>query len=255
VTTPIGEDDLTAWVDDRLTAERRHVVELYLANHPEIATRLRQQQDQRTALRSLFGLIAAEPVPATMRIEAIAASRSRTRPAWFQAVAAALLLAVGFGGGWGVRTRTMPPQAGIGALAREAGYSYRVYASDAQRPAEMGASEKQQLVSWASRRIGSRVAVPDLAEAGYHFAGGRLVATPHGPALLLLYDGAAQARLAVLSRPMDIDKDASMVSTRDGDVQQVSWADRGIGFSVVAPSATTGLQPIAAAIRGQAATT
>jgi anti-sigma factor RsiW len=255
VTTPIGEDDLTAWVDDRLTAERRHVVELYLADHPEIATRLRQQQDQRTALRSLFGLIAAEPVPATMRIEAIAASRSRTRPAWFQAVAAALLLAVGFGGGWGVRTRTMPPQAGIGALAREAGYSYRVYASDAQRPAEMGASEKQQLVSWASRRIGSRVAVPDLAEAGYHFAGGRLVATPHGPALLLLYDGAAQARLAVLSRPMDIDKDASMVSTRDGDVQQVSWADRGIGFSVVAPSATTGLQPIAAAIRGQAATT
>lgn len=149
----------------------------------------------------------------------------------------------------------MPPQAGIGALAREAGYSCRVYASDAQRPAEMGASEKQQLVSWASRRIGSRVAVPDLAEAGYHFAGGCLVATPHGPALLLLYDGADRARLAVLSRPMDIDKDAGMVSTRDGDVQQVSWADHGIGFSVVAPSATTGLQSIAAAIGGQAATT
>jgi anti-sigma factor RsiW len=254
MTTPIGEDDLTAWVDDRLAAERRSIVERYLVDHPAVAARLQQQRDQRTALGRLFAPIAAEPIPATMRIETIAASR-RARPAWFQAVAAALLLTVGFGGGWGVRTRTMPPQAGLGALAREAGYSYRVYASDAQRPAEMGAGEKQQLVSWASRRIGSRVAVPDLATAGYRFAGGRLVATPHGPALLLLYDGAAQARLAVLSRPMDIDKNASMVSTRDGDVQQVSWADRGIGFSVVAPSATTGLQPIAAAIRGQAATT
>lgn len=253
MTAPVGEDDLTAWVDDRLAVERRPVVERYLADHPHIAARLRQQQNQRIALRSLFAPIAAEPLPATMRIEAIAASQRGTRPAWFQAVAAALLLAVGFGGGWGVRTRTLPPQAGIGALAREAGYSYRVYASDAQRPAEMGAGEKQQLVSWASRRIGSKVAVPDLAAAGYRFAGGRLVATPHGPALLLLYDGAARARLAVLSRPMDIDKDASMVSTRDDDVQQVSWADRGIGFSVVAPSATTGLQPIAAAIRVQAA--
>ncbi|MBY9065191.1 hypothetical protein K7957_19840 [Sphingomonas yunnanensis] len=154
-----------------------------------------------------------------------------------------------------MRTRTMPPQAGIGALAREAGYSYRVYASDEQRPAEMGAGEERQLVSWASRRIGSRVAVPDLAAAGYRFTGGRLVATPHGPALLLLYDRAGCARLAVLSRPMDIDKDASMVSTRYDDVQQVSWADQGIGYSVVAPSATTGLQPIAAAIRDQAGST
>jgi anti-sigma factor RsiW len=254
VTTPIGEDDLTAWVDDRLAAERCPIVERYLADHPEVAARLQQQQDQRITLKNILAPIAAEPVPATMRIETIAAGR-RARPAWFQAVAAGLLLAVGFGGGWGVRTRTMPPQAGLGALAHEAGYSYRVYAADAVRPAEMGAGEKRQLVSWASRRIGSRVAVPDLADAGYHFAGGRLVATPHGPALLLLYDGAASARLAVLSRPMDVDKDASMVSTRDGDVQQVSWADHGIGFSVVAPSATTGLQPIAAAIRGQAATT
>jgi anti-sigma factor RsiW len=255
VTAPVGEDDLTAWVDDRLAAERHPVVERYLADHPEIAARLRQQQDQRSALQSLFAPIAAEPIPATMRIEAIAASRRRTPPAWFQAVAAVLLLAIGFGGGWRVRTRMMPPQAGLGALAREAGYSYRVYASDAQRAAEMGASEKQQLVSWASRRIGSRVAVPDLAAARYHFAGGRLVATPHGPALLLLYDSKARVRLGVLSRPMDIDKDASMVSARVGDVQQVSWADRGIGYSVVAPSTITGLQPIAAAIRDQAATT
>jgi anti-sigma factor RsiW len=123
VTAPVGEDDLTAWVDDRLAVERRPLVERYLADHPESAARLRQQRDQRSALQSLFAPVAAEPIPATMRVEAIAASRRRARPAWFQAVAAALLLAIGFGGGWGVRTRTMPPQAGIGALAREAGYS------------------------------------------------------------------------------------------------------------------------------------
>ncbi|TCP31351.1 hypothetical protein [Sphingomonas sp. BK235] len=57
--------------------------------------------------------------------------------------------------------------------------------------------------------------MPDLASAGCGFTGGRVGATPHGPALLLLNDVSDRARLAVLSRPMDV----NMASHGDGEVR------------------------------------
>jgi len=250
---PIGEDDLMAWVDGRLPPERRPLVDAYLAEHREVASQLRLQREQRGALSSAFSAVTSEPIPSAMRVDAIVA-RHRSGPAWWHAAAAAFLLAIGFGGGWGLRTTTLPPQAGIGALAQEATYNYRVYASDLQRGVEIGPEDRQQLISWASQQIGSRVAIPDLASAGYRFAGGRLVATPHGPAVMFLYEGPSNTRLAVLSRPMEIDKAAGMTSGMDGDINRISWADRGIGFSIVAPRSPADLQPVADAIRRQTLT-
>jgi anti-sigma factor RsiW len=251
MTAPIGEDDLMAWVDGRLPPERTKLVDDYLAEHSHVAGRLRLQREQRLALSVAFSAVTSEPIPSAMRVDAIAARR-RLDPQWWHAAAAALLLAVGFGGGWSVRTTTLPPQAGIGALAREATYNYRVYASDLQRGAEIGPDDRRQLVSWASQRIGSRIAIPDLASSGYRFAGGRLVATPHGAAVMFLYEGPSSTRLAVLSRPMEVDKAAGMTATIEGDVNRITWADRGIGYSIVAPGSPAQLQPLADTIRRQA---
>ena len=117
---------------------------------------------------------------------------------------------------------------------------------------KIGPDDRRQLVSWASRRTGSRIAVPDLASSGYRFAGGRLVATPHGAAVMFLYEGPSRTRLAVLSRPMEIDKAAGMTATIEGDINRITWADRGIGYSVVAPGSPAELQPLADTIRRQA---
>ncbi len=250
MTAPIGEDDLMAWVDARLPPEREPLVDAYLADHPDAARRLRSQREHRMALASSVSAVTSEPIPSAMRVDAISARR-RAGPQWWHAAAAAILLAIGFGGGWGLRTTTLPPQAGIGALAQEATYSYRVYASDLQRGAEIGPDDRRQLISWASQRIGSRVAIPDLTSAGYRFAGGRLVATPHGPAVMFLYGGLSGARLVVLSRPMEIDKAAGMTPSMAGDINRISWADRGIGYSIVAPRSPDILQPVADAIRRQ----
>lgn len=253
MTAPIGEDDLMAWVDRRLTAERRSVVDAYLSENPEVARRLVGQQEQSTALANIFAPVAAEPIPSAMRIGAIG-SWPHVDWQWWQAIAAALLLATGFGGGWGMRSSTLPPRAGIGALAQEATDNYRVYAVDAQRGAEFGPQAQAELVSWASTRLGSRVAVPDLAAVGYRFVGGRLVATPHGPAAMFLYDGPSLTRLAVMTRPMEIDKVASMTKSVDGDLGRVSWADRGIGFSIVAAHPSAELNSVAESIRRQSFT-
>jgi anti-sigma factor RsiW len=250
MTAPIGEDDLMAWVDRRLPVERRAIVDTYLGENPNVARRLGLQAEQRAALANMFAPVAAEPIPSAMRVSAIT-SRRRAGPQRWQGIAAALLLAIGFGGGWGMRSSTLPPHAGIGALAQEATDNYRVYAVDAHRGAELGPQAQAQLVSWASARLGSRVAVPDLAAAGYRFAGGRLVATPHGPAVMFLYDGPSLTRLALMTRPMEIDKAARMTESADGDLGRVSWADRGIGFSIVATRPSAELQSVAETVRRQ----
>jgi len=250
MTTPIGEDDLMAWVDRRLPPERHAIVDGYLADNPDVAQRLALQAEHRAVIAGMFACASTEPIPSAMRVGTIV-SHHQTRPQWWQAIAAALLLAVGFGGGWGMRNSTLPPRAGIGALAQEATDNYRVYAVDAQRGAEFGPQAQAELVSWTSERLGSRVAVPDLAAAGYRFAGGRLVATPHGPAAMFLYDGPSSTRLAVVTRPMEIDKAARMTESTDGDLGRVSWADRGVGFSIVAARPTTELQSVAETVRRQ----
>ena len=97
MTSPIGEDDLAAWIDGRLSPERQRLVDAYLEGQPDVHARLREQAEQARALASLFAPIADEPIPATMRVAAI---RGRQRqPRWQLAIAASLLLAVGFGGG------------------------------------------------------------------------------------------------------------------------------------------------------------
>ena len=168
------------------------------------------------------------------------------------AIAASLLLALGFGGGWSSARWSGEPRAGIAALANEASDNFRVYAADRIRPAEIGPDQRAMLIRWTSARLGERVTIPDLSTAGYRYGGGRLVATPHGPAALLLYDGPQASKLAVLTRPMQIDKTASMTSTSSGTMGRVTWAVDGIGYSVVGERPAAELHPIADEVRRQA---
>jgi anti-sigma factor RsiW len=71
MTSPIGEDDLAAWIDGRLSPERQRLVDAYLEGQPDLHARLREQAEQARALASLFAPIADEPIPATMRVAAI----------------------------------------------------------------------------------------------------------------------------------------------------------------------------------------
>lgn len=249
MTVPVGEDDLMAWVDGRLPPERAAMVDAFIAADPALQRRLTLQAEQARALAKTFAPIAAEPIPANMRIAAIRGRRGS--PVWPTALAASLLLGLGFGGGWMTARQNSPARAGIAALADEATDSYRVYASDMVRPVELGPADREVLIRWASARTGRKVAIPNLGRSGYRYVGGRLVATPHGPAALLIYDGADQDRLALLTRPMQVDKTARMAETRADGVGRVSWAEDGIGFSMVSERSPEQLHPIADEVRRQ----
>jgi anti-sigma factor RsiW len=166
------------------------------------------------------------------------------------AAAAAALLVVGGAAGWWLRGAP-PPIAGIGALAQEATDSYRVYAPDRVRPVELRAADQGELVRWVSDRLQRPVAVPDLGGAGFRFMGGRVVATPHGPAGLLMYDDDHGTRLVVLMRPMAIERDTPMAPHGAGAVRGFTWAQRGLGVSVVAAAPADRLHPLADEVRRQ----
>lgn len=249
MTSPVGDDDLMAWIDGCLPPERQPLVDAFLSTHPEVRMRLMGQAEQARALAAAFAPIAAEPIPVAMRVGAI--RERRRRPVWQPALAASLLLGFGYGGGWMSARQSMPPAAGIASLAQEATDNYRVFAVDMAAPVEKMPDDSADLIRSASVRLGRQVAIPDLRRSGYRYAGGRLVATPHGPAALFLYDGTGSTSVALLTRPMKIDQTAPMAGTSDGDVGRVSWALNGMGYSVVGARSPEALHPLAEEARRQ----
>jgi anti-sigma factor RsiW len=257
---PITEDDLHAHVDGALDAGRRYEVEIYLAGHPEVAARIADYARHREDLRAALAPIAEEPVPPELGLNhLIEARRARFRfgsssfSSWRGAAAAMIMLGVGGVGGWGMHgTMTAEPaQGGILSLASEAMDSYKVFGQDKLHPVEIKASDSDQLLGWISARLQRPVKLPDLSAAGYRFMGGRLVATPHGPAGMFLYDDDQGTRLAVVMRPMEIDQNTGMSEHSTGAIGGVTWADKGIGYSLVGTSQPKTLHPLADEVRRQ----
>jgi anti-sigma factor RsiW len=251
---PITENELQAYIDQALDPKRQSAVERYLAEHPDAARRVESQAQQRAALRAALAPITEEPLPSNLSLDRLL--NSRRRPSidrWRNAAAAILLLAIGGGSGWLARDHAGAPDSGVLALAREAADSYAVYASDRNRPVEIKAEATDQLVRWISNRLNRAIAVPDLTASGFRFMGGRLVATGHGPAGMLMYDNARGMRLVMLVRPMETERDAPMAPSQRGEVAGYSWSQGGLGYSLVGPASPDALHPLADEARRQIA--
>ncbi|ANH68346.1 anti-sigma factor [Mitsuaria sp. 7] len=244
---PVVEEDLHAFVDGALDAARRKEVQDHLDRDPDAATAVTRLIAQRQLLRSAFSPIVDEPVPERLQLKTLLAQR-REPPTWQWRLAAAVLIALGVGsvGGWQVRDR-WEPSSGIAALAGEARSSYLAYAADA--PEDL---DRERLLRLVSDKLQRPVEIPDLSAAGYRFAGGRLVATVHGPAGMFFYDRTDGTRMAVMLRPMAVEKEAPMMAQTTGAVGGYSWAMRGLGYSVVGTESPTTLHPVADEVRRQA---
>ncbi len=249
---PIAEDDLHAYVDEALDASRRAEVETYLEAHPDVAARVEHYRAQRLKLRAAFDPIAEEPIPTQLNLARMIEMRRRPVMApWRMAAAAMVLLVAGGSGGWWLHGMSAVPREGVLALAREAADSYDVYAQDHIRPVELRADDGAQLVSWASQRLGHSVMLPDLTASGYRLMGGRIVASSHGPGLMLMYDNDRGTRLVMLTRPMQMDRSQPMAQHSEGTTTGFSWAADGMGYSLVGPSTASDLHPLANNIRQQ----
>ncbi|MFG1344984.1 anti-sigma factor [Xanthobacter autotrophicus DSM 431] len=247
---PIGEDDLQAWTDGRLDDPRRAEVEAYLATRPEIAAQVEEDIRLRDDLRRQLADIAAQPVPAWLRIAHLrAASRARGLSRVRAAAAGFALLATGVAGGWlmGRGQMVLPERVPALEVAREAASAYRTFVVEVAHPVEVDTSREAHLLRWLSKRLGRSLAAPDLSAFGFRLMGGRLLPADAGAAAQLMYDDAGGRRLTVYVEA-SAGTETAFRFRQDREAGTFAWIDRGFGFAVTGPVGRDTLLPIAEAV-------
>lgn len=249
---PIAEEELHAYVDGCLEAERQPAVLRYLQEHPEIARRVDAYQAQRQGLRDAFGVVADEPIPPRLSLERLVQQRpGRQWQLWPAAACVFLSLGLGGVGGWFLRGGMSPVPATIAMLTQAAVSNHVVYTADKRRPTELGATQRDDLARWVSNRLNHQVAPPDLSAEGYSYMGGRLAATPDGPAGQFMYSNAQGVRLTVFVLPLHAANSAPIQHVDFAHVDGCAWIDGNIGYTVVGDLPPAELRRLAEIVRRQ----
>ena len=246
----VSEDDLHAFVDNQLDADRRPVVMCHLQENADAAARVAAYAEQREALRAAFAAKAAEAVPTSLNVRWLQRQRQDNRRIMWRAAAAVVLaFGLGGGGGWFLRLSVAPSPNSITILVQEAVANHVVYTADRRRPTELGAEQRDDLARWVSNRINRTVAPPDLSDTGYRFMGGRLAATPEGPAGMFMYQDDKGARLTVFVRPVSATANTPIERVGTASIDGCAWIDKGIGYTVVAKVPNLELRHLAEQVR------
>ena len=98
---PVTEDELHAYVDNELPAERRGDVEAWLATHSDDAERVQSWRAMAEMLHARYDQVADEAVPKRLEIERLV----RQPRKWILGAIAATLVAFIAGGGVGWMAR------------------------------------------------------------------------------------------------------------------------------------------------------
>jgi anti-sigma factor RsiW len=242
----VTESDLQAFVDERLSPQRRAEVESYLATHPQEAARLQAYRGQSAALHALFDPVLDEAIPVAML-------ELQDRPPWQRwlthGVAAALYVLVGIAGGWwlhGVQLRDFNvPE----SLVKQAATAHAVYTPEKRHPVEVTSEQETHLVKWLSKRLGAPVHAPNLSAFGYQLVGGRLLPAPNGAAAQFMFESAQGNRLTLYV----VRNDAAGGHTafrfaRSGDIGLFYWIEGPLGYALVGKLERAELLKIATAV-------
>lgn len=259
----ITEDDLHAYVDDALTAERRGEVEAYLAEYPADAERVRAYQAQNQALRSLFNPVLDEPLPDNLHALAAqpwgaAVNREKQlnlKSLLAQRLAAGLLVAALSGvAGWLAHGHYQHEDhmAQVTTLFRQAAVAHVVYSPDARRPVEVTADQEEALVKWLTKRLGVPIKPPKLGALGYELVGGRLLPGNSGPVAQFMYQDASAQRMTLYVTTEHVGQSGTGFRfAREGQINVFYWVDGQFGYALSASIAKGELAKVATAVYDQ----
>jgi anti-sigma factor RsiW len=240
----VTQVDLHAWVDDQLPAQSRADVDAWLDEHPQDAARLDQYRRQNTALQDQYDAVLDEPVPDSMRA---LVSKQTSQPLAqrlpmlrYAAVLAAL--AVGGVSGWfthqwydGQATRITSAQT-TPLFVRQAAVAHVVFSPEVRHPVEVGADQEAHLAAWLSKRLGTQLRVPHLAEQGFSLVGGRLLpGQPDDrlPVAQFMYQDAKGQRLTLYVRTdAEATRETAFRFAQEKNVGVFYWVDQKLGYAL-----------------------
>ena len=244
---PVTEDELHAYVDNELPAERRADVEAWLAAHPDEAERVGSWRAMAESLHVRYGAVADEPVPKRLEIERLV---RRPRQWIYGAVAAALVgFIAGGGAGWMARGVSASPSA-FQNLTLDALDAHRLYVVEVRHPVEVPGSERAHLQQWLTKRCGWNVRAPELDATGLKLVGGRLLPGPTGPASFLMYESPSGERFTLYTSRAKTET-AQMRYTAAENSGAMYWSEDGVGYVLSGPTDKDRLNQVARLVYDQ----
>jgi anti-sigma factor RsiW len=226
----VTEEELHAFVDSELPADRIAAVERWLSAHPDDMARVAAWRMQADAIRSRYADIATTPTPPRFDLDRLA----RRDPPWKSIAAAAALVALLCGGaaGWVARgALAAGPASEAKLLTTDALDAYKLYVVEVRHPVEVPGHESAHLVQWLSKRLGWELRAPDLDTLGLKLVGGRLLPAATGPAGFLMYEASSGERYTIYCAKAK-GRDTAMRYDNQGAVAAVTWVDRDVAYIV-----------------------
>lgn len=245
----ITRDMVMAFLDGQLDEPARRHVASWLDANPDARSELGQLQRQSDAIRTLYGPVISEPVPARLSPRRMAAGQARRR--WQTLSRAAMiagLLGIGMAAGWLLRPAIEAP-APYERLIADAVSAHNVYVAESRHAVEVPGDEAEHLSSWLSSRLDTALVMPDLSEAGLAFLGGRLLpapALPGGRAAQLMYEDAAGQRATLYITPAIGADGPELETLRLGGDNVLYWASLIVTCTIVGPQSPEALRALAA---------
>ena len=244
----VGEDELNAYVDGELPADRRATVEAWLATHPDDAAKVAAWRKHAELIRARYGAIADEKPPQRLDVGRLT---RRRRSAW-AAIAAAVILAFLGGGaaGWalhGVETRS---PSDLALFTTDALNAYRLYTVEVRHPVEVTGDQRPHLVEWLSKRVGSPLLAPELDNVGLKLVGGRLLPGPTGATAFFMYEGPSGERFTLYCGRTS-DQETALRYTTGEQNAAYYWVDHNLFYVLSGPAQQDKLHDIAQAAYDQ----
>jgi anti-sigma factor RsiW len=243
----VGEDELNAYVDGELPADRRAAIEDWLATHPDDAAKVSAWRKQAELIRARYGAIADEMPPRRFNVNRLTRRR-------YGAIAAAAAVVAAFvaGGalGWTVRGVEAARPSDLTRFTADALDAYRLYVVEVRHPVEVPGDQRPHLDAWLSKRVGSPLHAPELDKIGLKLVGGRLLPGPTGPTAFFMYETPSGERFTLYCGRTG-DRDTALRYTTGPQNAAYYWVDGDLAYVLSGPPEQDKLHAIAQAAYDQ----
>lgn len=250
--TAVSEDELHAYVDGGLPAERREAVAAWLAAHPEEAARIAAWRAQAEGIRARYGAVAEEPVPERLKLDYLARYAHTNRRFWMGAAAATLAaFLIGGGAGWFAHGAVAAPPVEFGTVTADALKAHELYVVEVRHPVEVPGAERAHMTKWLSKRLGQQLQVPDLSAMNLKLVGGRLLPGPHGASAFYMYESPTGERYTVYCAKAVAEPQSALRFKADKRFGAVYWVENKLAVVVSGPDQRAQLETVAKSVYDQ----
>lgn len=252
----IQEEELMAYTDGVLDAERAAYIDRLAASDHGLAATLSALRAQQQALRASLDPVLDEPIPARLL-------RQPKLPfSWSRIAAAMAWIALGVILGSQFSRETLPPPTSLAAtrdpaqdlprFVHQAVVAYGVFAPEVRHPVELGSTDAQALNTWLSKRLQREMQAPDLTRLGFSLMGGRLLpGETNKPAAQFMYEDRNGQRITMYLRGMaEPTAETAFRFVQRGEVNTFYWVEGDWGYALSGELSRNQLLRIAQTIHG-----